>query len=114
MNKTRLNRFKYTLCMGIPAIITYLGSKVLQRDTVECEMFLPWMIESSPIWFGAVVTDLVYTPLETRLLREARAMGCTVVDGLGMLLHQGAPGFERWFGLRPEVDDETRAVVLGS
>lgn len=63
---------------------------------------------------GAVVTDLVYTPLETRLLREARAMGCTVVDGLGMLLHQGAPGFERWFGLRPEVDDETRAVVLGS
>ena len=63
---------------------------------------------------GAVVTDLVYTPLETRLLREARAMGCTVVDGLGMLLHQGAPGFERWFGLRPEVDDETRAAVLGS
>lgn len=59
MNKTRLNRFKYTLCVGIPAIITYLGSKVLQRDTVECEMFLPWMIESSPIWFGAVVTDLV-------------------------------------------------------
>ena len=59
MNKTRLNRLKYTLCMGIPAIITYLGSKVLQRDTVECEMFLPWMIESSPIWFGAVVTDLV-------------------------------------------------------
>ncbi len=62
---------------------------------------------------GQVVTDLVYNPLETRLLREARAAGCTVVDGLGMLLHQGVPGFERWFGVRPEVDDELRAAVLG-
>jgi shikimate dehydrogenase len=61
----------------------------------------------------ATVTDLVYTPLRTRLLDEAAAMGCTTVDGLGMLLHQAAPGFERWFGLRPEVDDETRRVVLG-
>lgn len=59
-----------------------------------------------------VVTDLVYAPLETRLLKEARAVGCTVVDGLGMLLHQGVPGFERWFGQRPEVDEETRAAVL--
>lgn len=62
----------------------------------------------------AVVTDLVYTPLHTRLLREAEAAGCTVVDGLGMLLHQAAPGFERWFGTRPEVDEKTRAVVLGA
>lgn len=61
---------------------------------------------------NALVTDLVYNPLETTLLREARAMGCTVVDGLGMLLHQAAPGFERWFGTRPEVDDATRAFVL--
>jgi shikimate dehydrogenase len=61
---------------------------------------------------GQVVTDLVYSPLETRLLREARAAGCTVVDGLGMLLHQGVPGFERWFGVRPEVDDDLRAAVL--
>lgn len=63
---------------------------------------------------GAVVTDLVYTPLHTRLLREAEAAGCTVVDGLGMLLHQAAPGFERWFGTRPAVDEKTRAVVLGA
>ena len=62
---------------------------------------------------GTVVTDLVYAPLQTRLLREAEAAGCTVVDGLGMLLHQAAPGFERWFGVRPEVDEKTRAVVLG-
>ncbi|WP_128255064.1 shikimate dehydrogenase [Falsirhodobacter deserti] len=61
----------------------------------------------------ATVTDIVYAPLETTLLAEARALGCTVVDGLGMLLHQAAPGFERWFGHRPEVDDATRDFVLG-
>ncbi|MEM9523373.1 MAG: shikimate dehydrogenase, partial [Pseudomonadota bacterium] len=60
----------------------------------------------------ALVTDIVYTPLETRLLAEARAIGCTTVDGSGMLLHQAVPGFERWFGMRPEVDEETRAFVL--
>lgn len=61
----------------------------------------------------ALVTDLVYTPLKTHFLAEAEAAGCTVVDGLGMLLHQAAPGFERWFGRRPEVDDATRIAVLG-
>lgn len=60
----------------------------------------------------AVVTDLVYTPLMTQFLVEAQSAGCTVVDGLGMLLHQAAPGFERWFGRRPEVDDATRRAVL--
>lgn len=61
----------------------------------------------------AVVTDIVYTPLMTPFLIAAQARGCTVVDGLGMLLHQGAPGFERWFGQRPVVDEATRAAVLG-
>jgi len=60
----------------------------------------------------AVVTDLVYTPLRTPLLDKAEKMGCTTVDGLGMLLHQGVPGFERWFGTRPEVDDALRRAVL--
>ncbi|HBS98755.1 MAG TPA: shikimate dehydrogenase [Citreicella sp.] len=60
----------------------------------------------------ALVTDLVYTPLQTRLLRVAAEMSCTCVDGLGMLLHQAVPGFERWFGQRPEVDEALRAVVL--
>ncbi len=59
-----------------------------------------------------VVTDLVYTPLETKLLAEAKSVGCTTVDGLGMLLHQAAPGFERWFGVRPEVDEALRQAVL--
>ena len=60
----------------------------------------------------AVVTDLVYAPLETEFLAHARAIGCRTVDGLGMLLHQAVPGFERWFGRRPEVDDELRRAVL--
>ena len=62
---------------------------------------------------GTVVTDLVYTPLMTQFLIEAQERGAQVVDGLGMLLHQAAPGFERWFNHRPEVDDATRAAVLG-
>ena len=60
----------------------------------------------------AVVTDLVYTPLVTGLLEHAKQIGCTTVDGLGMLIFQAAPAFERWFGVRPDVDDETRRVVL--
>lgn len=60
----------------------------------------------------AVVNDLVYTPLETPLLAAARARGNVTVDGLGMLLHQAVPGFERWFGLRPAVDAALRAAVL--
>lgn len=60
----------------------------------------------------AVVTDIVYNPLHTPFLKAAQAAGCTTVDGLGMLLHQGVPGFERWFGKRPEVDDLTRRAVL--
>ncbi|MEZ5753378.1 MAG: shikimate dehydrogenase [Paracoccaceae bacterium] len=62
----------------------------------------------------ALVTDLVYTPLKTQFLIEAEERGATVVDGLGMLLHQAAPGFERWFGQRPDVDDATRAAVLSA
>lgn len=61
---------------------------------------------------GTLVTDLVYTPLITPFLAEAQSRGCQIVDGLGMLLHQGAPGFERWFGQRPEVDDTLRQAVL--
>ena len=63
---------------------------------------------------SALVTDLVYTPLQTQFLIDAAAKGCTTVDGLGMLLHQAAPGFERWFGHRPEVDAATRQAVLSA
>lgn len=59
----------------------------------------------------AVVSDLVYVPLETALLTAARNRGCTPVDGLGMLLHQARPGFEAWFGVKPEVTAALRQFV---
>ena len=61
---------------------------------------------------GCVVADLVYVPLETPLLAAARARGLATVDGLGMLLHQAVPGFQRWFGIRPEVTLELRALLV--
>ncbi|RAZ90049.1 shikimate dehydrogenase [Mesorhizobium hawassense] len=60
----------------------------------------------------AIVTDIVYVPLETPLLAAARARGLKTVDGLGMLLHQAAPGFERWFGRKPEVTPELRRMIV--
>ena len=62
----------------------------------------------------AVVTDLVYTPLDTEFLKMARAKGSKTVDGLGMLLHQAVPAFERWFGKRPVVDDALRTAVISA
>lgn len=61
-----------------------------------------------------VVTDIVYTPVMTPLLSAAKAQGLTIVDGLGMLLHQAVPGFEAWFGKRPEVTDKLRQLIVSS
>ena len=60
------------------------------------------------------VADIVYVPLETNLLASARRRGHPVVDGLGMLLHQGRPGFEAWFGASVRVTDDLRAAVLAT
>ena len=81
---------------------TSLGMKGAQPFKVSLDALRP----------DAVVTDIVYNPLRTDFLETAAAMGCVTVDGLGMLLHQGVPGFERWFGQRPEVDEQTRRAVL--
>jgi shikimate dehydrogenase len=69
-------------------------------------------IDLSPLPPSAIVTDLVYVPLETDLLRQARARGLVAVDGLGMLLHQAVPAFERWFGVRPAVTPALRDLVV--
>ncbi|MFD1982041.1 shikimate dehydrogenase [Mesorhizobium newzealandense] len=60
----------------------------------------------------AIVTDIVYVPLETPLLAAARARKLKTVDGLGMLLNQAVPGFERWFGVKPQVTTELRALIV--
>lgn len=60
----------------------------------------------------ALVTDIVYVPLKTPFLLQAEQMGLSTVDGLGMLLHQAAPGFEKWFGRMPEVTEELRNLII--
>ncbi len=72
----------------------------------------PLLVDLEGLPAGAVVSDIVYVPLETDLLARARARGHRVVDGLGMLLHQAGAGFEAWFGVRPEVTRDLRAHVL--
>lgn len=62
----------------------------------------------------ALVADIVYAPLETPLLSEARAMGLTPVDGLGMLLHQARPAFRDWFGVMPEVTAALRSIIAAT
>lgn len=72
----------------------------------------PLDIDLAALPEDAIVNDLVYVPLETPLLKSARARGLAAVDGLGMLLHQAVPGFELWFGKRPAVTPELRATIL--
>ncbi len=68
-------------------------------------------IDLEPLGERAIVADIVYVPLETPLLAAARSRGLRAIDGLGMLLHQAAPGFEHWFGVRPAVTAELRALI---
>lgn len=69
-------------------------------------------IDLSSLPKTALVTDAVYAPLMTPLLAQSQARGNPIVDGLGMLLHQAVPGFEAWFGVKPEVTRELRDHVL--
>jgi shikimate dehydrogenase len=74
----------------------------------------PLRVDLAPLSKDAVVNDIVYVPMETQLLADARARSLRTAAGLGMLLHQAVPGFERWFGKRPTVTAELRAAVQKS
>ncbi|MCZ8260742.1 MAG: shikimate dehydrogenase [Beijerinckiaceae bacterium] len=69
-------------------------------------------LDLTPMKPTAIVADIVYIPLETPLLAQAGRMRLRRLDGLGMLLHQAVPGFERWFGVRPRVTAELRQQVF--
>ena len=69
-------------------------------------------IQPNAIPETALVSDLVYTPLETNFLKIAKNRGSRTVDGLGMLIHQGVPGFEAWFGQKPLVTEELRKILI--
>lgn len=87
---------------------------VVNTSTLGMKGAPPLDIDLSSVAPSATVCDIVYSPLETPLLLQARRLGLRAVDGLGMLLHQAAPGFEAWFGVRPEVTAELRADVLAA
>lgn len=72
----------------------------------------PLEIDLAPLKPSAVVYDIVYVPLETELLKAARARGLRTVDGLGMLLHQAVEGFRHWFGRTPEITAELRRILV--
>ncbi len=72
----------------------------------------PLEIDLSTLKQDAIVYDVIYVPLETAILKAAKAKGHRTVDGLGMLLHQGVEGFSRWFGRRPEVTAELRQLLI--
>jgi len=69
-------------------------------------------LDFSPLAKSALITDIVYVPLKTSFLLQAEEQGFSTVDGLGMLLHQAVPGFEKWFGHRPVVDQTLRQLVI--
>ncbi len=84
---------------------------VVNTTSLGMEGQPPLALDVEGLKRDALVADIVYAPLETPLLAAARARGLRAVGGLGMLLHQAVPGFERWFGVRPEVTPELRALV---
>jgi shikimate dehydrogenase len=71
----------------------------------------PLDIDLSPLPPDATVSDIIYVPAETELIKTAKARGLRAAPGIGMLLHQAVPGFERWFGVRPRVTAELRRLV---
>ncbi len=74
----------------------------------------PLALDWSSAQATAIATDIVYVPLITPFLAGAAQAGLTHVDGLGMLLHQAAPGFRKWFGVMPDIDEELRSFVLAA
>lgn len=101
---------------GWDALPTLLGdARILVNTTSLGQVGQPPLeIDLTNLQRSAVVTDVVYNPLETDLLKAARARGNPTADGLGMLLYQAVPGFTRWFGHRPEVTPALRDAVLAT
>jgi shikimate dehydrogenase len=108
-------RFGPTVTVAEPQVLPDLLAEadvLVNTTSLGMEGQPPLAIDLAPLRKSAIVNDLVYVPLTTPLLAAARARGLVAVDGLGMLLHQAAPGFERWFGARPTVTPALRAAVL--
>ena len=94
-----------------------LGARLREADLLVNTTSLgmrgmpPLDIDLAPLKTRALVCDIVYVPLDTDLIRAARLAGHRTIGGLGMLLHQAAPGFSRWFGIEPKITPELRALI---
>ena len=95
----------------LPKLLQYAGLLV-NTTSLGMEGKAPLEIDLDPLPSNCLVNDIVYVPLETPMLKQAALRGLVAVDGLGMLLHQAVPGFEKWFGIRPKVTDELRRLVI--
>lgn len=99
---------------GLDALPEILGDADLLVNTTSLGMHGAGELPADPALLpgNAIVTDIVYVPLQTPLLEAAARRGLKTVDGLGMLLHQAAPAFAKWFGVMPEVSAELRSLVV--
>src|SRR5258706_14498407 len=108
--------FRPARAFGLESLAQTLESArlVVNTSTLGMAGAPPLEIDLAHASSDATVCDIVYHPLEPDLLCKARARGLVAVDGLGMLLYQAVPGFERWFGVRPVVTPELREIVLAA
>lgn len=97
--------YRSDILKGASLVVNTTSSGMSGRD--------PLQIDLSLLPEYAVVSDIVYTPLMTDLLTNAQTRGNKIVTGIGMLLHQARPAFEKWFGVMPEVDEELERKILG-
>ena len=99
---------------GLDALPELLGGADLLVNATSLGMLGndPLKVELSRLKDGAIVYDVIYVPLETQFLKDAKAKGHRTVDGLGMLLHQAVHGFRHWFGQTPEVTEDLRAMII--
>ena len=100
--------------LGLDALPEILGDADLLVNTTSLGMHGGSGLPADPdlLQAQAIVADIVYVPLQTPLLAAASRRGLKTVDGLGMLLHQAAPAFEKWFGVMPDVSPELRDIVV--
>lgn len=120
LNRTNARADAVAACIGPPAESRAIGDmpRLLARaallvNTTSLGMAgqPPLEVDLGPLPPDATVSDIVYVPLETGLIKAARARGLRAVAGIGMLLHQAVPGFERWFGIRPAVTADLRQLI---
>jgi shikimate dehydrogenase len=121
VNRTLARAEALALAIGEPVhVLPWLGranavgdaALVVNTTTLGMTGQPPLGLDAASINDGAVVCDIVYTPMQTPLLRDAAGRGLQTVGGLGMLIHQARPGFAAWFGVAPEITDDLRAFLV--